>query len=132
MLGVRFANPAHTQVALCGYATLLPLSIVVYHMQRRRHARRLSQLFGASIRLVVVSLEALAFWAAVAFPLFYLGGYVATHTLAGLSMPSVWTLGGLLGVNLFALVVGHQYDGRIGRTAMDAVVRLPNQVNRSE
>jgi|GEM_PF-4674228 len=102
-------------------------------MNRSRHVRRgLARLFEAGVRLVVVSLEAVAFWVAVAFPLFYLGGFVATYTLPGLSIPSVWTLGALLGVNGFALVVGHHYDGRIGRTAVEGAVRLPDQVNRGE
>lgn len=60
-------------------------------------------------RLLAVS-QALAFWATVAFPIIYLGGYVATVVHPGLSVPSAPVIGALLGGNVIAVVVGHRHE----------------------
>jgi hypothetical protein len=71
------------------------------------------QQLSRALGLVLMSAEAVAFWVTVAFPLFYVGGYVATQVVP--ELPSLLLLGGLLSVNTLVLVVGHRYDRNSGR-----------------
>lgn len=79
-------------------------------MRRDTHAhQRVAGLLDAVVSRAVDALEAAAFWATVLFPLVYVGAFLAAATLPQHAILGKPVLGALLGANVLALVVGHQY-----------------------
>lgn len=72
-------------------------------------SRRLSQLLDLGVGLIVDVVEAVAFWATIALPFVYLGGYVGTRLIQELSLPSIQVLGALFALNFLALIAGNGY-----------------------
>lgn len=92
----------------------------------------LSRLLSTCLSLVVGCAEAVAFWAAIALPFVYVGGYLLTYALPTLALPSTPEVAVLLGVNLLALVVGHRYGGIDGETERDARPAINRWSQRSD
>jgi hypothetical protein len=78
---------------------------------------RLREPLEARFSTLVAWVEALAFWAAVAFPVMYVTGYLAMYVLPESSIPSAVVLAGLLGGHVIALIVGRGYKSGSARPA---------------
>ncbi len=85
------------------------------------------RLWTGGVSVLVAVVEALAFWATIAFPMVYLGGYLATVLRPDLALPSVTVMGAILGANVLVLVVGHRHDGLADRSGPDSPARHPGQ-----
>lgn len=71
---------------------------------------RLSSLLYVAVRRAAGSAEAVAFWAAVLFPLAYLTAFVVAATFPDHVLLQPSALVALLAVNVLALLGGHRYD----------------------
>jgi hypothetical protein len=87
-------------------------------------ARRLSQFVARAVGLVVVSLEAVAFWLSIALPIVYFGGYLGIQLSQELSLPALHVVVALFALHFLALVVGNGYN-RVPETSEPRAVSTP-------
>ena len=64
--------------------------------------------------------KAVAFWASIAFPAFYAFGYLAAVLHPDLALPPAPVIGGVLAVNVLAVVVGQYHGDGAGEHASDS------------